>query len=304
MARSRPASVDMSAYDTILSAKLHTRFVEEVRVRPTLILPPEPSPPPEEPDGDSSSAHQGPGPSSSSHRPDASTSSSTPTTSTPHPNGYLPTRNGDARHTNGDSHAYGSSEEVDVAGGATRMLGSEQHSHEGTFKPRLWISLWFFLTIPVIFWDAGYCFMRPRSMVGGDMHWIWSPYALYQDIDYVYGLPALERGDGFTNAQSLLNIIENLMNIYYLYLAHYVNSPTAPVLGFASATMTLSKTFLYWAQEYYCGLCAVGHNDLKTLLLLWVLPNGLWLLVPSFIVYRFAKDISASLRVAAAIKEE
>ncbi|KAH8103332.1 hypothetical protein BXZ70DRAFT_925072 [Cristinia sonorae] len=165
-------------------------------------------------------------------------------------------------------------------------------------KPHTWISFWFALTIPVIFWDAGYCFMRPRSMVGGDLHWIWSPYALYQDIDYVYGLPALQRGDGFTNAQSLLNIIENFMNIYYLYLAHVAESPVAPVLGFASAIMTLSKTFLYWAQEYYCGGCAVGHNDFKTLFFLWIVPNGLWLLVPSFIVYRFAKDISASLRVA------
>ena len=22
-------------------------------------------------------------------------------------------------------------------------------------------------------------------MVGGDLHWIWKPYALYQEIDYV-----------------------------------------------------------------------------------------------------------------------
>ena len=26
---------------------------------------------------------------------------------------------------------------------------------------------------------------RPRSMVGGDLHWIWKPYALYQEVDYV-----------------------------------------------------------------------------------------------------------------------
>jgi hypothetical protein len=26
---------------------------------------------------------------------------------------------------------------------------------------------------------------RPRSMVGGDLHWIWKPYSLYQEIDYV-----------------------------------------------------------------------------------------------------------------------
>lgn len=27
--------------------------------------------------------------------------------------------------------------------------------------------------------------VRPRSMVGGDLHWIWKPYALYQEVDYV-----------------------------------------------------------------------------------------------------------------------
>ncbi|CAL1711044.1 unnamed protein product [Somion occarium] len=163
---------------------------------------------------------------------------------------------------------------------------------------RTWISLWFLLTIPVIFWDAGYCFLRPRSMKGGDLHWIWKPYELYQEVDYVYGTHALERGDGFTNAQSLLNIVENFMNIGYLYLAHIVESPVAPLLGFASAVMTLSKTVLYWAQEYYCGGCAVGHNDLKTLIVYWIIPNGLWLVVPSFIIVRLAKDIASSLRTA------
>jgi hypothetical protein len=58
-------------------------------------------------------------------------------------------------------------------------------------------------------------------MVGGDLHWIWSPYSIYQDIDYVsvtvnfqlltiirkfnwhqiYGVKAFQDGDGFTNAQ-------------------------------------------------------------------------------------------------------
>ena len=26
---------------------------------------------------------------------------------------------------------------------------------------------------------------RPRSMLGGDLHWIWKPYGLYMNIDYV-----------------------------------------------------------------------------------------------------------------------
>ncbi|KAK7691463.1 hypothetical protein QCA50_004862 [Cerrena zonata] len=172
-------------------------------------------------------------------------------------------------------------------------------------KTHTFVSLWFLLTIPIIFWDAGYCFMRPRSMRGGDLHWIWKPYELYQEIDLVYGVKALENGDGFTNAQSLLNIVENFMNIGYLYLAHVSGSPAAPLLGFASAVMTLSKTVLYWAQEFYCGGCAVGHNDLQTLIIYWIIPNGLWLIVPSFIISRLSKDILASLRATdQAVKKE
>ena len=64
------------------------------------------------------------------------------------------------------------------------------------------------------------------------------------------------------------------MNIGYLYLAHVTGSPAAPLLGFASAVMTFSKTVLYWLQEFYCGGCAVGHNDFQTLFVYWVIPNG------------------------------
>ncbi|KAG5653809.1 hypothetical protein H0H81_010277 [Sphagnurus paluster] len=63
--------------------------------------------------------------------------------------------------------------------------------------------------------------------------------------------------------------------------------------------MTLSKTLLYWFQEYYCGYCAVGHNSVKDLILYWIIPNGLWIVVPAFIVVRLGKDIAQSLNVAA-----
>ncbi|EPT04867.1 hypothetical protein FOMPIDRAFT_1057693 [Fomitopsis schrenkii] len=171
-------------------------------------------------------------------------------------------------------------------------------------RTHLLVTLWFAITIPVIFWDAFYCFLRPRSMVGGDLHWIWKPYALYQEVDYIYGVKAFQEGDGFPNAQSLLNVVENCMNIGYLYLAHVKGSPSAALLGFASAVMTLSKTALYWLQEYYCSGCSVGHNTLKDLIVLWVIPNGLWLLVPSYIVWRLGKDIASALHVAERVSKK
>ncbi|KAI0298967.1 hypothetical protein B0F90DRAFT_1729648 [Multifurca ochricompacta] len=141
-------------------------------------------------------------------------------------------------------------------------------------------------------------------MVGGDLHWIWEPYGLYQEVDYVYGIKALQDNNGFTNAQSLLNLIETALNVFYLYLAHVTKYPAASIVGFASIVMTLSKTVLYWSQEYYCGFCAVGHNDFKTLFLYWIIPNGLWIVVPSFIVFKLGKDIATSINVAARESEK
>ncbi|KAF9470691.1 hypothetical protein BDN70DRAFT_998856 [Pholiota conissans] len=121
--------------------------------------------------------------------------------------------------------------------------------------------------------------------------------ACQECIDHLYGLPALRSGDGFTNAQSLLNAIETLMNLTYLYLAHVVQWPAATLVGFAAVVMTLSKTILYLAQEYYCGFCAVGHNKAWEFTV-WLFPLVLWLVVSSMIVYQFGKDLAESLNIA------
>lgn len=122
-------------------------------------------------------------------------------------------------------------------------------------------------------------------MPGGWAHKpIWSPYALYGTIDYVYGLPAYESHDGFGGAQGAMNVLESLGYIWYLYLiwkygvqakvkgrgaprvqgngtvmeklkelsrARVVTGRVAagaPVLAFMVTVMTLAKTILY--SEY------------------------------------------------------
>lgn len=74
-------------------------------------------------------------------------------------------------------------------------------------------------------------------------------------------------------------------------------------------------------QEYYCNFCAVGHNDLQTLIFLWILPNGyvsqvfadperiivlvyrLWLIVPAYIISVFGSELSSSLQFTAKAKK-
>jgi hypothetical protein len=66
------------------------------------------------------------------------------------------------------------------------------------------------------------------------------------------------------------------MNLLYLYLVHALSWPAAPLIGFTAAVMTLSKTVLYWLQEYYCSGngCTVSHNSAQDLLVYWIIPNG------------------------------
>ena len=71
-----------------------------------------------------------------------------------------------------------------------------------------------------------------------------------------------------------MNLVETTLNVFYLYLAHVVNYPAASVVGFTSVTMTLWKIVLYLLQEYYCNFCSMGHNDLKTSIVLYAIPNG------------------------------
>ncbi len=118
-----------------------------------------------------------------------------------------------------------------------------------THRPRKLISAWLFLSSFVVAWDIGYILMRPRSFLGGDLHWLWSPYSLYMNIDYVYGLPSWDAKDGFPAAQTLMNVLESILNLFYVYLVHVRATPSsravAPIYGLITVTMTLSKTILY-----------------------------------------------------------
>lgn len=104
-------------------------------------------------------------------------------------------------------------------------------------------------------------------MPGGYLHLpIWKPYALYGVIDYVYGWPAFDAKDGFTGAQSSMNVVETIGYLLYLgvvwrkggregqglgvkgRLGERVEGEWGAAValgGFAVSLMTLSKTVFY-----------------------------------------------------------
>jgi hypothetical protein len=101
-----------------------------------------------------------------------------------------------------------------------------------------------------------------------------SPEAIYSKVDYIYGFPAYDSGNGFPGAQSALNVIETLIYLAYLFIVYFHGQPTAAqgrgalaketvgwlaegrnvngkaaalavLVGFSASLMTLSKTVLY-----------------------------------------------------------
>ncbi|KAH6720023.1 hypothetical protein BKA61DRAFT_227795 [Leptodontidium sp. MPI-SDFR-AT-0119] len=189
--------------------------------------------------------------------------------------------------------------------------------------------LWLFVSLPLVTWDTGYVMLRPLSMPGGRLHWpLWVPYELYGKVDYIYGWKAFNERNGFTAAQGLLNIVESLMYVYYLYILfafgrqskargrgapnpskigflgqqRYVDGQKgaiAVLVGYSAAVMTVSKTVLYWMNEYYSGFENIGHNSIRDLVFLWIIPNGAWLVLPSYMIYLTGSEILQGLTVVA-----
>jgi len=170
--------------------------------------------------------------------------------------------------------------------------------------------LWMAISLPLVIWDTIYVLNRPLTMEGGWMHWpLWVPYQLYGEIDYVYGWPAVKNNDGFTSAQGLLNAIETAMYLAYLWVVFKRGDQgkrvvsgregaTAVLIGFSAAVMTLSKTVLYWANEYYSNFSNIGHNNAIDLIFLWIIPNGAWLVGSSIMIWEFSGNILDGLEAA------
>lgn len=158
------------------------------------------------------------------------------------------------------------------------------NSRKWTHTPATALTIWLVVSVPLVIWDAGYVLLRPYSMPGGRLHSpIWTPYALYGTIDYIYGWPAFNAHNGFTAAQTTLNVVETLMYLYYLWVVYYYGSTVvksggsrkvskgfmwllkgdkvvagrigavALLVAYTASVMTLSKTILYCKLNLLLG---------------------------------------------------
>lgn len=151
-------------------------------------------------------------------------------------------------------------------------------SRKWVHTPSTAMTFWLVLSVPLVLWDAGYVLLRPHSMPGGKLHSpIWTPYALYGTVDYIYGWPAFNARNGFTAAQTVMNLVETAAYLFYLYVVYEYGTSTtltgrafqkrgpkglmwflreekvvpgrigaiALLVAYSASVMTVSKTLLY-----------------------------------------------------------
>ena len=140
-----------------------------------------------------------------------------------------------------------------------------------------WVVAWLIITSLVALWDTAFVLLRPESMTGGKYHALFSPYDLYTSVDKAYG----DLHNPWIKTQSVANVAEIFLNFVVLVL-HFSGSPKAIPLCTVVLSFTFWKTLLYFGMEACEEFSNIKHNPIETLILLYIIPNGIWIIAPFF----------------------
>lgn len=158
----------------------------------------------------------------------------------------------------------GTADLVESKSSAQNPTSSTFVSEGYTHRPPIALLAWLVVSLPLVTWGTLYVHLRPYTMPGGTLHSpLWEPYAMYGSVDYIYGWPAWNSRNGFTAAQSAMNVLESIFYCWYLYVTgHQIGDwsyahishlevrgngvSLAVLLSFSAAVMTVSKTLLYF----------------------------------------------------------
>ena len=136
-----------------------------------------------------------------------------------------------------------------------------------------WVCTWVLFSGIIVTWDAGFVLNRPHSITNP----LWSAsYSIYTRVDTLYA----DLEDDFIYSQSLINLLEVALGIISILVICSRNFKPAAVLILIISTMTCSKTILYFTMEAVSGFKHTKHNDFITLSSFYLVPNGIWILLP------------------------
>ena len=187
---------------------------------------------------------------------------------------------------------------IPVALGLGKFLTKNISNISNRFVPN-WIIIWLAISSLICTWDAMFVLNRATD-IDSFNNPIWAPYQDYVKVDKLYG--KLE--NDFVWSQSILNLLEIAINLVALYLLSVKKFKQAAVTALVVCAMTSSKTILYHTMEISCSGCNTKQNDWQTFVLLYVIPNGVWIWVPMYACIVLGKNLSEDVLVDLLMEEE
>ena len=174
-------------------------------------------------------------------------------------------------------------------------MTGEEHPGEGARDVRLptWVVVWFAVSSVIQAYDALFVLLGPLSHTGGSLAGLWPGHQLYARFDHRYA-----DFDAFGTAQSVANLVEVLVMLWVLW---HARRRSGVVVGLIVATATFWKTVLYFGVEGASGLAmtrqSLERGDLPGFLMIAILPNLFWIVVPLCVVITLGRRLMHSGRV-------
>lgn len=168
--------------------------------------------------------------------------------------------------------------------------GTQQGGH---FWPLL-LRIWFSIQLLVLTFDASFVLSRPYSFVDGPLGKFYPVFQQYAKIDKVYS----DITNPFGWAMSTLVVLENVL-LFYAFLIVYKkdckkNLNTTKSFMQSSDYITLcglcaqfNKTLFYLITDAYGGFAHVAHNTTVDLVTMFIIPNGIWVITPLIILFKY-----------------
>ncbi len=139
--------------------------------------------------------------------------------------------------------------------------------------------IWLAVSSLVILWDVTFVLARPDFF-------LWAPYDNYVKVDLGYAHPT-----GFVNAQAIMSLLEIAVVLVGLALRR---RPVGALLVCITSVLTAAKTLLIFLVELVTHGAGVGHNPTGKLVLMYVLPNSVWVVVPLVVAFVTGRRLLAA----------
>jgi hypothetical protein len=140
-----------------------------------------------------------------------------------------------------------------------------------------WVFLWLLISTFVVIWDALFVILRPASFSDGTLGFLWSfAYDIYLKVDLAYA----DADNLHIAAVAWMSLFEACLVAVCLIADRRGRGHLAHLLALVVTSLTGAKTMLFFLFEAVAGWPSIGHNDLLPLLAFWVIPNGLWIIMP------------------------